>query len=223
MFRLVIRAVVIGAVLSAMLIGCQEQTATDAPTPAISDTTPPTSEDLGEAIAALERGDYTAALRVVRPLAQQGYASAQFILGQLYRTGQGVVQDDRVAAEWYKDAAEQGNVAAQNNLALMFYNGMGVPKDHAEAVKWFAMAADQGFASAQYYLADMYGIGYGIGDGVAVDHIISMKWRILAAKHGDRRAIQFREFIARAMKPSELSEAQRLADEWLEQHQGKKE
>ncbi len=51
MVRLVLRAVAIAAVLSAMLIGCQQQTATTPPTPASSDTTPPTPASLKEGMA----------------------------------------------------------------------------------------------------------------------------------------------------------------------------
>ena len=43
---------------------------------------------------AIERGDYATAMRELRPLAEQGFASAQFNLGQLYANGQGVPKDD---------------------------------------------------------------------------------------------------------------------------------
>jgi TPR repeat protein len=46
-----------------------------------------------EASAAFERGEYAVAARLLRPLAQQGDARAQFGLGFLYDTGQGVPQD----------------------------------------------------------------------------------------------------------------------------------
>ena len=37
--------------------------------------------DFGDGLAAYERGDYATALREWRPLARQGYAHAQYILG----------------------------------------------------------------------------------------------------------------------------------------------
>ena len=43
--------------------------------------------------AAYERGDYTNALRLLRPLAYQGVARAQYNLGVMYDEGQGVPQD----------------------------------------------------------------------------------------------------------------------------------
>ena len=45
-----------------------------------------------EGTLALARGDYAAALRFLRPLANQGNPSAQFRLGGMYDNGQGVAQ-----------------------------------------------------------------------------------------------------------------------------------
>jgi TPR repeat protein len=51
-----------------------------------------------DAVDAHARGDYAKALRLIRPLANDGDASAQFNLGLMYTTGQGVQQDDAAAA-----------------------------------------------------------------------------------------------------------------------------
>ena len=50
---------------------------------------------LDDAIAALQRGDYTMAMRLIRPLAEQGNAGAQTDLGVIYDSGLGVPQDLR--------------------------------------------------------------------------------------------------------------------------------
>ena len=47
-----------------------------------------------------------------RTAAEQGLASAQFRLGNMYRTGEGVPQDDGEAVKWYRLATEQGNASA---------------------------------------------------------------------------------------------------------------
>ena len=62
--------------------------------------------------AAYANGDYATALRLLRPLANQGDASAQFYLGAMYDTGQGVPQDYPEAVKWYRKAAEQGDAKA---------------------------------------------------------------------------------------------------------------
>src|ERR1700693_5953834 len=61
-----------------------------------------------DAVDAHARGDYAKALRLIRPLANDGDASAQFNLGLMYTTGQGVQQDNAAAALWFRKAAEQG-------------------------------------------------------------------------------------------------------------------
>ncbi len=43
-----------------------------------------------EGLAAYERGDYATALREFRPLAEQGDATAQSVLGNIYGEGLGV-------------------------------------------------------------------------------------------------------------------------------------
>src|SRR5258708_1588241 len=48
--------------------------------------------------------------------AEQGDATAQNALGDLYAHGQGVTQDYAQAARWYRLSAEQGLAAAQVNL-----------------------------------------------------------------------------------------------------------
>ena len=49
-----------------------------------------TADSIEEAVSAYDRGDYALAARLLRPLAEQGDAWAQFGLGMLYLNGQGV-------------------------------------------------------------------------------------------------------------------------------------
>ena len=46
-------------------------------------------------------------------LAEQGVAEAQFNLGMMYDSGQGVRQDYAEAFRWYRKAADQGYTEAQ--------------------------------------------------------------------------------------------------------------
>jgi tetratricopeptide (TPR) repeat protein len=79
-----------------------------------------------------------------RKAAEQGEAQAQFNLGWLYYTGQGVTQDYRQAADWFRKAAEQGFAKAQYNLGLMYGTGQGVAQDYIEAHKWWNIAGGGG-------------------------------------------------------------------------------
>ena len=94
-----------------------------------------------EAEFVYDRGDYTQAARLFRPLAEQGIASAQFDLGAMYAKGQGVPQDYQAALKWFRKAAEQGDASAQSNLGLMYERGRGVRRDFIRAHMWYSVAA----------------------------------------------------------------------------------
>lgn len=66
------------------------------------------SQDFDKGFAAAQSGDYATALQELRPLAEQGYASAQTLVGLMYATGRGVPQDDKEAVKWYRLSADQG-------------------------------------------------------------------------------------------------------------------
>jgi len=137
-----------------------------------------------DADAAYGRGDYATAYRLLKPLAEQGNAKAQYNLGFMYDKGQGVPKDDTEAAKWFRKAAERGNAFAQVNLGFRYAKGQGVPKDDTEAVKWFRKAAEQGIAKAQFNLGVMYEKGL----GVPQDYAEAVKWLQKAAAQGYAKA-----------------------------------
>ena len=170
---------------------------------------------LEDGLDAHDSGDYAAALRLWRPLAEQGHAQAQYNLGVVYRKGQGVLQDYAVALKWYRLAAEQGFPDAQSDLGFMYDIGQGVPQDYAEAVKWYRLAAEQGHAIAQFNL----GIMYDNGQGVPQDHMLAHMWLNLAASRSPPgedydEAVQLRDAVAERMTPAQIAEAQKLARQW---------
>jgi uncharacterized protein len=63
--------------------------------------------ELEDGVAAYEKGDYATALRLLRPLADQGDAGAQYNLGLIYANGQGVPQDYAAAVNWYRKGASK--------------------------------------------------------------------------------------------------------------------
>ena len=67
---------------------------------------------LEDANAAIKRRDYATAVRLIRPLAEQGDANAQYNLGVLYDNGLGVPQDRVRAYMWLNLAAMQGRESA---------------------------------------------------------------------------------------------------------------
>lgn len=95
---------------------------------------------------AMERGDYASAMKLWRPLADEGNARAQTALGNLYSLGKGGVVEDRVEAlRWYRLAAAQGHANAQASLADFFIMGDGgVARDFVVALMWLELAGNRG-------------------------------------------------------------------------------
>ena len=165
--------------------------------------------------AAYQRGDYAEAMRLWRPLAEQGDAGAQNNLGVMYANGQGVPQDYAQALIWTRKAANQGYAVAQNNLGVMYRDGQGVSLDYAQAAIWFRKAADQGDAVAQNNLGGIYYEG----QGILQDFVRAHMWFNLAASRAEdaetrEQATKNREILAAKMTPVQIAEAQRMAREW---------
>jgi len=171
--------------------------------------TPLAAQDFGKGFEAYEAGDFATALQEWTLLADQGDASAQTNLGNMYYKGRGVPQDDAEAVKWYRLAADQGDAGAQGVLATMYGKGQGVPQDYAEAVKWYRLAADQGDAGAQFIL----GIMYAEGRGVPQDYIMSHMWYNIASANRYKDAGEARDKIARLMTSIDISKAQAMARE----------
>jgi|TARA_B100000315_G_scaffold239765_1_gene258907 TPR repeat protein len=142
---------------------------------------PSHSADLKAAQDAVSRHDFATAHKITRPLAVRGNAIAQYNLGLMYASGDGVTQDYNEAVKWYRLAAEQGHSKAQNNLGGIYRHGEGVPKDIKEAVKWYRLSAGQGHSSAQANLGSIYENGEG---GVPQDYKEAIKLYRLAAEQG---------------------------------------
>ena len=136
--------------------------------------------------------------------------------GQDYQKGVEAYErgDYATALREWRPLAAQGLAEAQYNLALMYDTGRGVPQADAEAVKWYRLAAAQGIAWAQNNL----GLMYGNGEGVPLNNIKAYMWWALAKAQGDEKAAGNLDIVAERMTAADISEAQRLATEWWEEH-----
>jgi TPR repeat protein len=101
-------------------------------------------EDFQSGLDAHQRKDYKEAVRLILPIAEQGYAEAQNNLGWMRNHGQGIPQDFKEAVKWYRLSAEQGNAKAQLNLGWLYDNGQGVLQDYALAHMWFNLCGSSG-------------------------------------------------------------------------------
>ena len=165
------------------------------------------AQDFDKGNAAWEKKKWSLALREFVPLAQQGDAVAQGILGTAYIEGKGVKQDYVLGAKWTRRSADQGDAYAQFLMGMFYAEGQGVPQDFATAVKWFRKSAEQGTLQAHY----MLGQAYGSGDGVSKNNVSAHMWFNIAASLGHPQAEKYRDIVARQMTSVELAKAQKRA------------
>lgn len=151
-------------------------------------------------------------LATLQNSALSGDSAAQFDLGNRYLYGTGVIADEYEAARWFQKAAEQDNYNAQYNLGVMYMQGTGVIADMNEALRWFQHAADLGDAPAQFTLGTLYANGRAIPQNPAMAHM----WFTLAASSGHRAAAANLVLYQEMMLDTDIVEAQRLANEWVQ-------
>ena len=121
--------------------------------------------DYEDGVNAAFNGDFETALHEFTLAAEEGLDLAQYNLGILYFTGQGVDQDLAEAFRWTEAAAQQGHVAAQFNLGSLYFSGDGVEANTDKAIEMFELAAWGGHANAALILANMYADGEIMPDG----------------------------------------------------------
>ena len=96
--------------------------------------------------------------------AKEGNRDAQFALGERYRLGKGVLQDDKTALDWILKAAQQGNGAAQYQAGQMYEEGLGTGTgkdlDLGLAAVWYRKAAEGRVADAEERYMRLKGMGY---------------------------------------------------------------
>ena len=64
--------------------------------------------------------NYKKAIEWFEKAAEQGYADAQYNLGNIYENGSGGVdQSDSMAMRWYATAAAQGDTTAQERIDII--------------------------------------------------------------------------------------------------------
>jgi len=101
---------------------------------------------LQSGISAFEAKDFTLALRLLSPLADEGNSEAQYRLAMMFHNGLGRV----------------GHAFAQHGLGVMYLYGECTEKDESKAAEWFRRAAEQGLPGAQMTLGMLYENGQGV-------------------------------------------------------------
>lgn len=73
--------------------------------------------------------------------AEGGNIEAQIEMGRIFETGEGVLQNFAIAAQWYQRAHESDNTVAANRLGKLHHAGLGVPRDITRALSLLEQAA----------------------------------------------------------------------------------
>ena len=81
--------------------------------------------------------------------ANQGAASAQYILGVIYDTGVIVDQNYQEAVFWYLQAAKQRYKEAEFALGTMYSEGSGVMQSDVLALMWYYAANKNGYTKSR--------------------------------------------------------------------------
>lgn len=128
------------------------------------------------------RGNAQAAFAILRPLAEQGDADAQYALAKIQLREQWRDRDPVDGRKWLLKAAEQGHVTAQFDLA--YYYAVE-EKNYPEAIKWYLKVTEQHpDDSVGRTAAENIGVMYANGQGVARNYTEAARWYRKSAEHG---------------------------------------
>lgn len=134
----------------------------------------------------VKEGNYSSALIELQPLAREGIADAQALLGYMHLHGMGTKQDNETAFFWLNKSAEQGVVESYTLLGFMHLDGTaGAGKNGKEAEKWFLKASLRGLGEAQFQLAYLYDHGL---HGATHDPNAAFTWYKRSAALGHPRS-----------------------------------
>ena len=109
-----------------------------------------TAQDFNKGLDAYDAGNYAAALKEWRPLAEQGHAEAQRKIGEAYAEGKGVVQDFTEASKWFLLSAKQGHPASQASIGMMYAGGHGVEQNKTLGYMWLDISIDNFDVGSEY-------------------------------------------------------------------------
>jgi TPR repeat protein len=114
------------------------------------------------AMAARMNGDFAALFREMSPLAEKGYAKAQFRMGWIYERGIGAPQDYSKARVWYAKAMANGDADAVARTGMLYELGLGVEKSYDKAAEYYRRAIREESAWGYAHMGYLYETGKGV-------------------------------------------------------------
>jgi len=136
--------------------------------------------------ASYEADDFPEAMATLLPLADSGHAAAQYIVGQMYRSGNEVEASRELSLQYWKAAADQGHPDAALQLFFLLSPSTSDPrvagsseKDATGAEHYINIAlhgfkklAEAGDAAGMGNLGFLFQFGF----GVPVDNAEAIRW-----------------------------------------------
>jgi TPR repeat protein len=105
-----------------------------------------------------EKNQYVSAVSHLRKAAGYGYISAYYLLGYMYRKGEGVTENHVEAVSLFQKGAEAGHAESIYQLGICYYNGEGVESRNTEyGIKLLEEAAAKGSKNAKNTLSQING------------------------------------------------------------------
>lgn len=91
-----------------------------------------------------------------------GDSRAQYMVSQMYASGEGTKQDFAKSADWSEKAANRGNMEARMHMAEIYDKGNVPAVNLQKSAEWYRQASESGNEAASYRLGKMYSEGRGV-------------------------------------------------------------
>lgn len=179
-------------------------------TPALAYDIPEATLDFRRAQTAIQEGNFGKAIPILREFANDGNASSQWILGDMYKNGTGVAQDLELAAMWYQKALSEvpANIPANPpEPELESKDDWAVTVSRLSKLRTMCPAVTATLGAMNFK-----------GQGFAKDPVEAYKWFELAKSYGHPKAFFLQEYVAQSLDDDEIAEAEDRAEAWQKKH-----
>jgi len=154
-------------------------------------------------------GAYQAAYTIWTPLAEQGYAEAQYHVGILIFDGSIEGEEPETGISWISRAAEQNYPRALYSIGALYDNGYYFEKDQEKARAYFRRAARNGIFAAMFAL----GWVFEHGQGVSQNDITAYMWYHLAIPGEGQLVLGRIAMLEERMAPRQIEMALEFAEQ----------
>ena len=117
---------------------------------------PALGQDIEKGRDAYYDGDYSTAMQELKAYSGEGEVEASYLIGEMYRLGNGVPKAPHEAAYWHRNAAEKGHIIAPYHLGFFYAKGEGVPKDGNKTIEWWCVSGRRGYEPAKELMVSIF-------------------------------------------------------------------